>query len=185
MYEMVRKHGIDPEIASVVAQGAAVPYALIEGVQVSRIIPGMKKLKDGLVEEAFRRMVASKAVREALTKAGVGAAGREAAAQGVRLLTAFTREVTEEVAQELTQVSAEEMGKQLNKAMISPALSAVPTAEASAPLPEGLVPAGGAGGPALLPGQAPGGGTAQAETPVGDESLPGAGSPVGGTPTAL
>jgi hypothetical protein len=45
-------------------------------------------------------------------------------------------------------MAAEEAGLQLAKAQMSAALSAVPTANEAAPLPEGIVPAGGAGGPA-------------------------------------
>lgn len=48
-------------------------------------------------------------------------------------------------------MAAEQMGTQLAKAQVSPALSAVPTADGAAPLPEGMVVPGGAGGPQSAP----------------------------------
>lgn len=62
-------------------------------------------------------------------------------------------------------MAAEEAGTQLAKSQVSAALSAAPTGDEAAPLPEGLVPAGGAGGPeqALIDGPTqPGEGTATA-----------------------
>lgn len=48
-------------------------------------------------------------------------------------------------------LAAEQMGEQLLKSQVSPALSAAPTADEAAPLPEGIVPMGAAGGPAPAP----------------------------------
>jgi hypothetical protein len=67
-------------------------------------------------------------------------------------------------------MAAEQMGTQYAKASINPALAAVPTADGAAPLPEGMVPAGAAGGPASAPGMEEEGGTEDQpgpETPTG------------------
>lgn len=76
-------------------------------------------------------------------------------------------------------MAAEEAGQQFARSQVSAALSAVPTANNAAPLPAGIVPAGGQGGPPLPPGAEPEAGAG----PESSEGAPLGGSPVGQPPT--
>ena len=58
MYAAMREKGISHEIASSVAQGMGLPYAVIEGLQVGRIIPAFKEVKGRVLDEALTRTLA-------------------------------------------------------------------------------------------------------------------------------
>jgi hypothetical protein len=77
-------------------------------------------------------------------------------------------------------MAAEEAGLQLAKAQLSAAMSAAPTANEAAPLPEGIVPAGGAGG--MAPGQAEGALTGAGPSQPSEGTATAGGSPEGAAP---
>jgi hypothetical protein len=80
----------------------------------------------------------------------------------------WRREYVDLYLQACETLAAEQMGNQVARSMAHPALAAVPTANAAAPLPEGMVPMGASGGPAPMP--ASGQPAEQQAMPMGPEA---------------
>lgn len=84
---------VDPEVARTVAGIAAVPYAIVELLQVQALTPGLRKG----VEDIGRRTML-KVIAQATKTYG----------------STFTQEVLEEIAQEIIQISAEDIAEFLS-----------------------------------------------------------------------
>jgi len=91
--DMIRQ-GVDPTVASIVAQGAAVPYAALEFMQVRRILG---PLGDKIMREAAQKV--ARTVPRVLARAGVG------------MVTDVAKETTEEMMQEAVQIAAKESAR--------------------------------------------------------------------------
>lgn len=90
VYATLMEEGVDPRVATVMAQTAGVPYALVEFMQVSKIFPGLKS-----------------GVNQVLTSSVKKTATRLAKEFG----TNWAEEVTEEVIQAAIEESARHIGK--------------------------------------------------------------------------
>jgi len=93
MYAEMRKAGIDHEVANLVSAAGAIPYALIEGMQVGRMTPGLRK---SLLSVAKRKLVTMLA--KAGKKGGVN----------------YARNVAEEMAQKGVSELAFNMATEFN-----------------------------------------------------------------------
>ena len=88
MYAAMRENDYNPEISKHIAGAAAVPYAIVEFLQVSQLTPGMRR---GALKIAQKSML--KVVANATKKYG----------------TVWGTEVFEEVVQEIIQIGAEDV----------------------------------------------------------------------------
>lgn len=93
MYAAMRENDYNPELSKNIAAAAAVPYAIVEFLQVSQLTPGMRR---GVLKVAQKSML--KVVANATKKYG----------------TVWGTEVFEEVVQEIIQVGAEDMSGYLS-----------------------------------------------------------------------
>jgi len=93
MYGEMRKLGIDDKIAKPLSHAAGVPYAAIEFSQVSKIIPGMKRLALDTI-----RGTAAQIIKKLVTKYGQN----------------WATEVSEEVLQDILMFSTKEFSKALS-----------------------------------------------------------------------
>lgn len=92
MYANLRDSGVDDGAARIGAIIGGVPYAAIEFSQVSKLIPGGRKVVQGIVAEASKKTLANMAKRYGKT---------------------WMEEVTEEMAQQMVQDVTEEVTKAL------------------------------------------------------------------------
>lgn len=88
MYATMRENDYNPELSKHIAGAAAVPYAIVEFMQVSKLTPGLRR---GALNVAQKSML--KVVANATKKYG----------------TVWGTEVFEEVVQEIIQIGAEDM----------------------------------------------------------------------------
>lgn len=88
MYATMRENDYNPELSKHIAGAAAVPYAIVEFLQVSQLTPGLRR---GALNVAQKSML--KVVANATKKYG----------------TVWGTEVFEEVVQEIIQIGAEDM----------------------------------------------------------------------------
>lgn len=89
-YMDMREMGVNHPIASIVAQTAGLPYALVEQSQLTKLIPGMKK-----------------AITQFIPRTGVQVAKRMAARYGKN----WFEQMSQEMAQEAIAITAEELGR--------------------------------------------------------------------------
>ena len=87
MYASMQEAGYDPELSKHIAGAAAIPYAIVEFLQVSRLTPGMRR---GALQVAQKSML--RVLGNAAKKYG----------------TTWSVEVFEEVVQEIIQIVAED-----------------------------------------------------------------------------
>jgi len=96
MYDAIRDSGVDHNIASVVSQIAALPYAAIEYSQASKIIPGLKQTAKNIVAKTTKRAI-----------------GRMAKKYGAN----WIENVAEEGLQEVVTIIAEEGSKAISNSL--------------------------------------------------------------------
>lgn len=100
MYATMRENDYNPELSKHIAGAAAVPYAIVEFLQVSQLTPGLRR---GALNVAQKSML--KVVANATKKYG----------------TVWGTEVFEEVVQEIIQIGAEDMAGFLSDKLKLPA----------------------------------------------------------------
>ncbi len=88
---------LDPEISRNVAGVAAIPYAIVELLQVKALTPGLRKGAEDIVRRTTLKVIAQATKTYGST---------------------FTQEVVEEIAQEIIQISAEDLSEYLTKSGI-------------------------------------------------------------------
>lgn len=103
-YAMTKELGYDEDVSGLVANFAAIPYALIEMTQVGQLTPGIRSVAKAGMKKGTKKFLKTKAGRT-LASAGVA---------GGRYLQTLGFETLEEVGQEAIQITAEELAAQLS-----------------------------------------------------------------------
>ena len=85
---------LDPEISRTVAGVAAIPYAIVELLQVSQLTPGLRKGAEDIGRRTMLKVIAQATKTYGKT---------------------YTQEVLEEIAQEIIQISAEDIAQFLSE----------------------------------------------------------------------
>lgn len=98
MFASMIENGYDPEVSREVAGIAAVPYALLEFMQVRQLTPGLRKTMQTSLNTTMRKVMAR---------------------AGKKYVGTLTTEVLEEIGQEIIQIGAEDIAGILSKVGIT------------------------------------------------------------------
>lgn len=107
-YATLRESGVAHDKASAIAQGMGAPYALLEGLQIDKIVPGVKDLIKRRTNDIARQVI-----QKAIAKYGIE----------------VTENTGQEVLQELTAIAAEEGGKAVSNILDGTDLKSAPINE--------------------------------------------------------